>query len=267
MRLMREVRFSVGPAADGPITNSWAGWPTATGVQPYLVLRVRIEGQPDPVTGYLCNIAHLDRLIRQRTIPLAGRFWGQSQVTGETLVRAIAADLHEHEPGGGRWVDWQVFITPYLSYGLTAGAFQMVDITQSFEFSAAHRLHCATFSDEENRRTFGKCNTPNGHGHNYVLEVTITGQPDPTSGVLLPASRIESIVQENAINPLDHKHLNADCPEFAALNPSVENITPVIWDLLAGRFEPAALKPIRVWETPKTYAEYAGPGTAAQASR
>ncbi|MBP7936663.1 MAG: 6-carboxytetrahydropterin synthase [Phycisphaerae bacterium] len=135
----------------------------------------------------------------------------------------------------------------------------MVDIQQSFEFSAAHRLHCATMSDEENRRVFGKCNNPNGHGHNYGLEVMVTGEPDPSTGVLLPIESLEDIVKQRVIDRLDHKHLNRDCPEFAAVNPSVENIARTIWGLLEGRMGPARLKRVRVWETPKTCAEYEGP--------
>jgi 6-pyruvoyltetrahydropterin/6-carboxytetrahydropterin synthase len=259
MRLMREVRFSVGPKAAGPITNSWAGWPSAVGVQPYLVLRTRVEGQPDPVTGYLCNIAVIDRLIRERTVPLVTRLARKPHVTGEALVQAVAADLLPHAPNGARWVDWQIRLTPYLSYSLMSGAFNMVDVSQCFEFSAAHRLHCASLSDDANRRTFGKCNNPSGHGHNYGLEVTVTGEPDPLTGVLLPIDRLERIVQEQVIERLDHKHLNRDCPQFVSLNPSIENIARVIWDLLAGQFAGAVLKRVRVWETAKTYAEYEGP--------
>ncbi|HSW45877.1 MAG TPA: 6-carboxytetrahydropterin synthase [Phycisphaerae bacterium] len=256
---MREVRFSVGPAADEPITNSWGGWPTASSIQPYLVLRSCVEGESDPVTGYLCNITMIDRLIRERSVPLVNRLIGQPRVTGETLIQAIAADLRTQAPNGSRWINWQLYVTPCLSYGLICGASNMIDISQCFEFSAAHRLHCESLSDEENRRTFGKCNNPSGHGHNYAVVITITGEPDPLSGVLMPVSRMEQIVQAQVIDRLDHKHLNRDCPEFAALNPSVENIARVIWDLLADRFAPATLKRIRVWETPKTYAEYEGP--------
>ena len=227
-------------------------------MQPYLVLRTRVEGEPDLVTGYLCNIKLIDALIRERTIPLVNRLVHQPRVTGETLVQAIAADLLPHAPAGARWVDWQLLVTPYLSYGIRNGAFTMVDVSQCFEFSASHRLHCDSMSEEENNHTFGKCNNPSGHGHNYGVEVTITGEPDPLNGVLVPIEQFEQAVQEQVIERLDHKHLNTDCPEFAALNPSVENISRVIWQLLVGRFSPASLKRVRVWETAKTYAEYEG---------
>ena len=131
----------------------------------------------------------------------------------------------------------------------------MVSVTESFEFAASHRLYCPSMSEEENRALFGKCANPNGHGHNYVVEVTVRGTPDPTTGRIVDIQEMESIVKEQVVDRFDHKHLNLDCPEFADLNPSVENITTVIWELLDGQLEPARLSKIRVWETPKTYAE------------
>jgi 6-pyruvoyltetrahydropterin/6-carboxytetrahydropterin synthase len=268
MRLMREIRFSAGSAAREPVTNSWAGWPSADGVRPYLTLRATVAGKPDPVTGYLCNIKHIDRLLRERTIPLVsrvlqteGRPSGGSdglQVTGESLLLAIARDLAPHPPDRTRWVDWQLWLTPFLSYRVDAGEPGMIEVTQSFEFAAAHRLHCPELSDEENRAVFGKCNNPSGHGHNYQLEVTVAGRPDPETGLLLLLREFEGIVKERVIDRFDHKHLNDDCSEFRDLNPSVEHIARVIWSLLDGRFAPARLAKVRVWETPKTCAEYDG---------
>ncbi|MBI4579727.1 MAG: 6-carboxytetrahydropterin synthase [Planctomycetes bacterium] len=139
----------------------------------------------------------------------------------------------------------------------------MLSVTQTFEFAAAHRLHCATMTDEENRAYFGKCNNPNGHGHNYVLEVTVAGAGDAPSPCVLPAARFEQIVKQRVLDRFDHKHLNQDCPEFRELNPSVENIARTIWGLLDGQFAPARLARVRVWETAKTYAEYSGPGVGA----
>ena len=161
----------------------------------------------------------------------------------------------------------------------------MVTITRSFEFAAAHRLHVPELSEEENRRIFGKCGNPSGHGHNYVLEVTVSGEPDSASGTIVDLPTFEATVQERVIDRFDHKHLNVDCAEFATLNPTVENIARVIWDLLAdvlgrcavphpeagcARQRDGAPSPtewgtqrcrlyaVRVWETPRTFAEYRG---------
>lgn len=256
---MREIRFSVGPDSGETVTNSYAGWPTAQGLQPCLALQAILEGTPDPVTGYLVNIAVLDELMRERSVALI-RNLSASPVayTAERIALQVAADLGPHAPAGTRWVGWHLKTTPHLLYSIQAGVPDMVSVTQTFEFAAAHRLHCATMSDDDNREYFGKCNNPNGHGHNYVVEVTITGEPDPVTHCVLPLVRFEGIVKQLVIDRLDHKHLNLDCPEFRDVNPSVENITRVIWSLLDEHLPPARLTRVRVWETSKTYAEYGG---------
>lgn len=255
---MREIRFTVGPPTDSPVTNSWAGWPSAAGVQPYLILQAVVEGEPDPVTGYLCNIKRIDDVVRRRAIPLASRLARDAPLTGERLIQALGRELSGHAPDDTRWVEWCLYLTPYLSYTLRAGDDTMIRMTQSFEFAAAHRLHCETLTEDENRALFGKCHNPNGHGHNYQVEVTIEGEPDPATGRLMALSRFEEIVNRRVIDRFDHKHLNADCDEFATVNPSVENITRVIWNLLRDQFAPARLAAVCVYETPKTCAEYTG---------
>ena len=135
----------------------------------------------------------------------------------------------------------------------------MVFLTQQFEFSAAHRLHSAQMSAQQNHQVFGKCNNPSGHGHNYLLEVAVAGVPDGRTGAVLSLPRFEQTVKERVIDRLDHMHLNTDVAEFHDLNPSVENIACVIWKLLEGHVAPAKLHRIRVWETAKTCAECTGP--------
>lgn len=261
MQLTREIRFSVGPATTGPVTNSTAGWPTATGVQPFLTLQATVEGEPDAQTGYVCNIREIDRLLRERAIPLVNQLVGgdwvrEHPLSGEQLIAAIARELSPLALPGTRWAGWKVKVTPFLSYEAQEG--RMVRVTQTFEFAAAHRLHCAELSADENRAVFGKCNNPHGHGHNYQLEVTVAGEPDADTGRIIPLTRFERIVNERVIERLDHKHLNEECAEFRELNPSVENITRVIWGWLEGQFPPARLDRVKVWETGKTAAEYRG---------
>ncbi len=274
VRLMREVRFSVdrdwAVAAHGaegfekalPVTNSWGGWPSAVGIAPYLVLRVIVSGRPDPVTGYLLSIQTLDKLLRNHAIPLTAQRLRAAGVglTGESLVRGIWESLAGAAPDGCRMESLRLSTTPYLSYAIDAGDESMTSLTQCFEFSASHRLHVAALSDEENRQQFGKCNNPTGHGHNYRVEVTLCGAASGTTGVLLPLPEFEAVVQRAVIDRLDHKHLNTDVPAFREVNPSVENIARVIWSYLDGAFPAAMSHSVRVWETAKTYAEYAGGG-------
>lgn len=134
----------------------------------------------------------------------------------------------------------------------------MVCVTHSFEFAASHRLYRPDWTVEENLRIFGKCAHANGHGHNYVLEVSLTGPTEGSDGGLSNVAHVQRVVKERVLDTLDHKHLNLDCPDFAALNPTVENIARVIWRRLVNGFEGCRLVRVRVWETPKTYAEYDG---------
>lgn len=128
----------------------------------------------------------------------------------------------------------------------------MTFLTQSFEFSASHRLECAGLSDEENLRLFGKCSNPHGHGHNYILEVTVEVNPGQAATKLQDLDRK---VREEVIERFDHKNLNLECREFADLNPTVENIAQVIFDRLMEGGTPIKPTSVRVWETAKTYAE------------
>lgn len=280
VRLTREVRFSVDRDWAGhveftrPVTNSWAGWPSAVGLVPYLRLRATVTGEPDPLTGYLCNIKAVDDLLRTHAIPHAaaqlrrhGWHLSAERLLGEIWSQTSGVPLHEGEaprsparPAGAapRLAALELLTTPYLRYAIRRENPAMVLLTQQFEFSAAHRLHCPALSDDENRHTFGKCNNPNGHGHNYLVEVTVSGRPDERTGAVLPLPRFEQIVKEQVIDVLDHKHLNLDTIHFAALNPSVENIARVVWGLLVQHVAPAKLHAVRVHETPKTWAEYTG---------
>lgn len=269
---MREVRFSIdrdwaggAHGADGfeqahPISNSFGGWPSAVGVAPYLVLQITVSGVPDAVTGYLINIQELDSLLRNQAIPLTARrlLTAGVRVTGESLIRDVWRLVQSAAPTGCTIESLELWTTPYLSYAVSAGRQNMVELTQCFEFSASHRLHVPSLSDDENRRCFGKCNNPNGHGHNYRVEVTIGREIADASGTVLPLPAFEAAVKREVIDRLDHTHLNADVPEFAEVNPSVENIAKTIWGYLEGRLTPASLRRVRVWETVKTYAEYCG---------
>lgn len=270
IHLSREVRFSIdrdwvlgAHGAEGfehalPVTNSWGGWPSAVGIAPYLTLRIEVSGVPDATTGYLVNIRELDLLMRRHAIPLAARLLDAEGVrlTGFELVRGVRAALAAEVPGHCRLEALRLSTTPFLSYAILESEPNMVELTQSFEFSASHRLHVPALSDEDNRRIFGKCNNPRGHGHNYQLEVTIADSGNPVPGLPLP--EFEARVKRAVIDRLDHKHLNEDVPEFAKVNPSVENIAQVVWGLLGDQLRPAKLRRVRVWETAKTYAEYSG---------
>ncbi len=132
-----------------------------------------------------------------------------------------------------------------------------VTVTRRVHFNAAHRLHSPALSDADNRRTFGLCNNPNYHGHNYELDVSVEGEIDPVTGFVADLGEVKRIVEDLVVARFDHKNLNLDVEEFRDLNPTTENMIVVIWHLLEGRL-PGRLKKIVLWETPRNYVEYAG---------
>lgn len=123
-------------------------------------------------------------------------------------------------------------------------------------FNAAHRLFNAAWNDEVNASVFGKCSNPNYHGHNYELEVKITGVPAADTGFVIDLKVLSDLVKENVLDKMDHKNLNLDVPEFKNLNPTVENICITIYELLRAKLNSNLDLKIRVYETPRNFAEY-----------
>lgn len=123
-------------------------------------------------------------------------------------------------------------------------------------FNAAHRLHNPTFSDEENRQVFGKCNNPNFHGHNYELIVKIVGEIQPLTGYVIDTKILKDIIKTQIEDRFDHKNLNLDVPEFATLNPTAENIAVVIWNILRSHLDAHLEVFIILYETERNYVEY-----------
>jgi len=134
----------------------------------------------------------------------------------------------------------------------------MLLITRKIEFSASHLYHNPAFSPEENRRVFGKCNNPHGHGHNYTLEVTVAGVPDPATGMVLDLKELKEILQCEIIDRMDHRFLNYEVPELAGQIPTCENIATVIWRLLEPRISKGKLHRVRLHETPDLFVDCYG---------
>ena len=123
-------------------------------------------------------------------------------------------------------------------------------------FNAAHRLNNPNWSDEKNERVYGKCNNFNYHGHNYDLEVRLTGEIDPETGYVYDMKRLSDVIKANVLDRFDHKNLNLDTEEFSDLNPSAENIAIVIHDILRKEIDPKFELKIRLYETERNYVEY-----------
>jgi 6-pyruvoyltetrahydropterin/6-carboxytetrahydropterin synthase len=131
-------------------------------------------------------------------------------------------------------------------------------VTRRVHFNAAHRLHNPARSDEWNRTTFGVCNNPNYHGHNYELDVTVEGEIDAATGYVMDLAILKSLVEETLLRQLDHRNLNVDVPWFRDLLPTAENIALVCWRELTPVLPAGLTLRLRLWETPRNYVEYEG---------
>lgn len=131
-----------------------------------------------------------------------------------------------------------------------------ISIFRLAHFNAAHRLHNKNWSDQKNKEIYGLCNNPNYHGHNYELEVKVTGEIDPETGYLIDLKELKEIIKLNIEDKFDHKNFNLDIPEFEHAIPSTENICILIYDILKTKLDPSFDLRIRLFETPRNYVEY-----------
>jgi 6-pyruvoyltetrahydropterin/6-carboxytetrahydropterin synthase len=137
----------------------------------------------------------------------------------------------------------------------------MVYLTRKVEFAASHRYHNPAFSAEENRRVFGKCNNPHGHGHNYRLEVTIAGEPDPVTGMVLDLKELKDILEREIMQRMDHRFLNYEVAELKGQIPTCENVARVIWNLLEPKIPQGKLHRVRLYESTDLFADCYRNGT------
>ena len=133
-----------------------------------------------------------------------------------------------------------------------------ISVYRKAHFNAAHRLYRPDWSDEKNEQIFGLCNNPHFHGHNYELEVKVTGEIDPETGFLIDLKILKDMIREHIELKFDHKNLNIELEEFASLNPTAENICIVIWNILRKELAEKYELTIRLYETPRNFVEYDG---------
>ena len=134
----------------------------------------------------------------------------------------------------------------------------MVYVTRRAHFCASHRLHNTGWSDEKNREMFGKCNNPNGHGHNYEVEVTVAGTPPDETGMVIDLKELATIIEEEVVESVDHKHLNYDVPFMKGVVPTAENIAIAFWKILEPKIRQGKLYSIRLFESEQNFVEYRG---------
>jgi 6-pyruvoyltetrahydropterin/6-carboxytetrahydropterin synthase len=137
----------------------------------------------------------------------------------------------------------------------------MIYLTRRATFSASHYYWNPAWSEQKNEQVFGRCANRNGHGHNYTLEVTVAGEPDPVTGFVVDLKGLKEIMEREVLSAWDHRHLNLETPDFAATIPTTENIAIAAWKRLESAVTAASgalLSRVRVYETPEIFAEYRG---------
>jgi len=227
------------------------------------LLEVTVTGSIDPATGMILNIKILDDLLQEVVVR---QFDGKS-LNDEIPYFYKAAPCLENlllylwdriaPPEVVSLQSLELAATPRLSARLERGQPNAMTLTRQYEFAASHRLHLPEATHEENLRLFGKCNNPAGHGHNYLLEVTVTGEPDKETGMLVRLEDLDACVGRCVIDRYDHKNLNCDVPELADLNPTSELVAKAIFEQLDGQL-PAKLVKIRLHETARSSFEVSG---------
>ena len=134
----------------------------------------------------------------------------------------------------------------------------MILLTRRAEFSAAHFYWVEAWSAEKNAEVFGRCANRNGHGHNYVLEITVAGEPDPVTGFVLDLKELRDVIDREVVSVYDHRHLNLELPEFQDRQPTTENIAVSVWDRLVDKIPGARLHRVRVYEQDDLFADFFG---------
>jgi 6-pyruvoyltetrahydropterin/6-carboxytetrahydropterin synthase len=239
----------------------------------HYTLDVSVEGRIDPQTGILVNIKEIDRIVRERALSALDRKFLNRQVpafaerppTTENLAVFLVETLAPHMPPEVTLAALRLEETPTSAVEWRADErarkkeSNRMLLTRSYEFSASHRLYSPALSEAENWELFGKCSYANGHGHNYEVEVTVSGPIEERAGRVMDTAVLDAIVEREILERYDHRHLNYDAPEFAEVVPSAENITKAIWERLQPQIPaPARLHRILLRETARNIFEYFG---------
>ena len=263
-KLVRQVRFSINPflPQDCQGYNSFASKPVGEGLSIFLELSVEVTGRVVPATGFVVNVTEIDKTVRKFAVPIfAGRIkqdFNRAKHIGLCEIAELlrsAWDQLADKFGTASLSELSLKLNPFRKVALDSKDLDMIYFCEKFEFAAMHKLWNNGFSEQHNLDVFGKCANPTGHGHNYIVEVTLQMPPNRNA---FRIGDFERIVDDEFIKLVDHKNLNADVDQFGKTNPTVENITGLAWNQLVGKFGQARLHRVTVWETDKTYCSYEG---------
>ncbi|MFY9234509.1 MAG: 6-carboxytetrahydropterin synthase [Fimbriimonadaceae bacterium] len=273
VRLIRRVYFSSGhrywipTLSEGENRAIFGTWASPYNHGHNYVLDVATEGLVDLGTGMVVNIKDIDEVLQDRIV---GQFDGRSindevpyfndhAASLENIIRYIRSEL-DGLPPQAKLVGLRLEEMPTLWANLDHIHEEdwKMTLTRTYEFAASHRLHVPGLSDEENLELFGKCNNPAGHGHNYIVEVTVSGQPDERTGMIIDLEELDAVVEREVIERYDHKNLNEDLPEFKNSATTSERVVQEVWFRLVDKV-PGNLVRVRLHETARNIFEVSAP--------
>lgn len=263
-KLSRYVRFSVNPFLTGDRSgfNSYATEPPGEGLATFLELGVELAGEVEPKTGFVVNVIDIDKSVRESVVPIFAKRIREDYRSGKHipisgLVQLLSTAWHQlaDKFTAVKMSKLTLKLNPFRKIAIDNKDSEMVYFSEKFEFAATHKLWNDDFSEQQNLEVFGKCANPAGHGHNYLVEVTVKTPADKND---FRIGDFERIVDSELIKLVDHKNLNVEVEEFGKTNPTIENIAVFAWKKLAGKFGQTELHCITIWETDKTYCSYYG---------
>lgn len=221
------------------------------------ILDVAVSGPVDPQNGMVVNIKTIDDRLKSYVLSTFDQRSINDEVPGmenlapnlENLLFWLDSTLSKPGvlPEEVSLDHLRLYEMPTLWADLDRTN-KMLTLTRTYEFAASHRLHAPALSHDENLRLFGKCNNPNGHGHNYVLEVTVSGQQDPQTGFITSLEELDKAVHQEVVDRYDHRNLNEDIPEFANRPTTSEIVALEIFARLDGKI-PGQLEAVKLFET------------------
>ena len=262
--LSRQIRFSLDPFAQQQTqgSNSYASKPCGNGLSIYFSLWVDLASELERDTGFVVNVSQIDQAVRRDVVPLFEKtiyetFQDRKTPTLISLVSLLKQSWVTIRDSFQPKVVTQLSLEldPFRRITIQSDEAMMFIVSEKFEFSAMHQLWNNKFDEAKNFEVFGKCANPAGHGHNYILEVSVEKTAESKDDRW--RSEFEKDVKEHFLDLVDHKNLNVDVAEFKLLNPTVENLSFLAWQKLEKKLKNAKLHKVIVWENDRTYCSYA----------
>lgn len=271
-KLARQIRFAIEPFLSSTDygANSYCAKPTSNSLSFFFALWVELAGKTHKDSGFVINVSEIDKIIRAKAIKIFDKF------IKKYLARRFTAGFTFEQIGRILSEIWQkterdflpakinslfAELMPARKLGIKNKGDNMLYFSEKFEFSASHTLWNNKFSEKENEKIFGKCANKKGHGHNYIIEVTIKKSAKQSRDSIravrnqINVGAFERIVEKHFIRLVDHKNLNADVIYFKKVNPTVENISEFAFRILEKKFK-TALDRVTVWENDRTFSTF-----------